>query len=167
MMEVRYVTAADNFLDMSDIYEKSWKFAYRGTIPDSYLDSIPKDRWVNSIASRHSLVMSENDQIIGTASFGKSRWAQYGDYGEIFSIYLLPQYMGKGYGQYLLNTCVKELQKSGFHKIMLWVLEENQRARKFYEKNGFLCADIFLNDTIGGKNLREVMYVLTDSGFEN
>ena len=100
-MKVRYVTASDNFLNMSEIYEKSWKFAYRGMIPDSYLDSIPKDRWVNSIASRHSLVMSENDQMIGTASFGKSRWAKYSDYGEIFSIYLLPQYMGRA----TVNIC--------------------------------------------------------------
>lgn len=67
--------------------------------------------------------------------------------------------MGKGYGQYLMDACVDELNKSGFHKIILWVLEENQRARKFYEKNGFVCTDNFLDDNIGGKNLREIMYI--------
>lgn len=166
-MEVRYVNAKDNFLDISEIYEKSWKFAYRGMIPDGYLDSIQKGRWANCIADRHNLVMTENNQMIGTASFEKSRWKQYCDCGEIVSIYLLPAYMGKGYGQYLLNACVKELRKNGFRKIVLWVLEENQRARRFYERNGFLCTNIFMKDTIGGKDLREVMYVLTDPGLES
>ena len=159
-MEVRYVTAKDNLLDISEIYEKSWKFAYRDMIPEVYLNSIPTGYWANRIADRQNLVITENNQAIGTAGFRKSVWEQYGDCGEIVSIYLLPAYMGKGYGQYLLSACVEELRKSGFHKIILWVLEENQRARKFYEKNGFICTDIFMNDNIGGKDLREIMYVL-------
>ena len=161
-MEIRYVTPIDNPLDISEIYEKSWKYAYRNIIPTDYLDNIPAGHWANSInkAGMHSLVITENNHIIGTASFCKSRWEQYSEYGEIVSIYFLPEYMGKGYGQYLIDACVDELNKSGFHKIILWVLEENQRARKFYEKNGFVCTDNFLDDNIGGKNLREIMYIL-------
>ena len=41
------------------------------------------------------------------------------------------------------------------------LLEENSRARRFYEKNGFTCSGEFMNDTIGGKELREVMYTYT------
>lgn len=161
-MEIRYVTSMDNPLDISEIYEKSWKCAYRDIIPTDYLDSIPKGRWANSITKvgMHSLVITENNRIIGTASFCKSRWKQYNEYGEIVSIYFLPEYMGKGYGHYLLNACIEELKKSGYHKILLWVLEENQRARKFYENNGFVCTDNILYDNIGGKDLREMMYLL-------
>ena len=97
--------------------------------------------------------------LLGTASFCKSRWEEYSDYGEIVSIYFLPEYIGKGYGSLLLKRCVEELQQRGFDKMLLWVLEDNCRARSFYEKNGFLCAEVFLEDNIGGKDLREALYL--------
>ena len=159
---IRYVTSTDNLSETSEIYEKSWKYAYRDIIPSDYLDSIPSGHWASSITKdgMHRLVMTENNRIIGTASFCKSRWEQYKDCGEIVSIYFLPEYIGKGYGQYLLNACVDELRKLGFHSIILWVLEENERARRFYEKNGFVCTENVLEDNIGGKALREIMYEL-------
>lgn len=132
-MEIRYVTSLDNPLDISEIYEKSWKYAYSDIIPSDYLDSIPKGRWANSITKvgMHSLVLTENNHIIGTASFCKSRWEQYSEYGEIVSIYFLPEYMGKGYGHYLLNACIEELKKSGFHKILLWFLMKTKEPENF------------------------------------
>jgi len=66
--------------------------------------------------------------------------------------------MGKGYGNYLLKKCVDELKSLGYDKILLWVLEDNLKARRFYEKNGFICSDEYIDDNIGGKDLREVMY---------
>ncbi|MCM1577435.1 MAG: GNAT family N-acetyltransferase [Ruminococcus sp.] len=66
--------------------------------------------------------------------------------------------MGKGYGSLLLKSCVGELSGLRFTKLLLWVLEDNKPARKFYEKNGFICTDEYMNDCIGGKVLREVMY---------
>ena len=105
-----------------------------------------------------SLVLLENGRIIGTAAICKSRWEKYSDYGEIVSIYLLPEYIGKGYGASLLEKCVEELKNLGFDRILLWVLEENSRARSFYERNGFTCSGEYMNDTIGGKELKEVMY---------
>lgn len=159
-MEIRYINQSDNLLEISNIYESSWKYAYKDIIPQDYLDSIPTGRWANSInrIGMNNLVVIENGNIIGTASFCKSRWEQYSNYGEIVSIYFLPAYMGKGYGQHLMKKCIEELNVLGYDNILLWVLEDNQRARRFYEKNGFTCSDIILNDNIGGKELREIMY---------
>jgi len=159
-MEIRYINQGDNLLEISNIYENSWKFAYKGIIPQDYLDSIPKGRWANSInkTGMNNLVLIENGIILGTASFCKSRWEHHNDYGEIVSIYFLPEYMGKGYGGHLLKRCMEELKTFGFNKLLLWVLEDNMRARRFYEKNGFVCSDEYMNDNIGGKELREVMY---------
>lgn len=70
--------------------------------------------------------------------------------------------MGKGYGKHLFKRRVEELKALGYDKIILWVLEDNKRARTFYEKNGFSCCEIFMDDNIGGKNLREVLYRLGD-----
>ncbi len=156
-MEIRYITQKDNLLEISSIYERSWKHAYKNMIPQAYLDSIPSGQWVNKTGMNH-LVVIEDGQMIGTAGFCRSRWEKYSDYGEIVSIYFLPAYMGKGYGRLLLNRCMEELKQCGFDKILLWVLEENHRARKFYEKNGFICSEVFREDTIGGKDVREVLY---------
>ena len=49
--------------------------------------------------------------IIGTASFCKSRWEKFSEYGEIVSIYFLPDYIGKGYGNHLLRKCIEELKE--------------------------------------------------------
>ncbi len=159
-MEIRYIRQNDALSEISSIYEKSWKSAYRGIIPQDYLDSIPKGRWADSItkAGMHSLVMTDGGKMIGTASFCRSRWEQYSDFGEIVSIYFLPEYIGRGYGALLLQHCTEELNRLGFRRLLLWVLEDNTRARIFYEKNGFICSGEYLNDEIGGKPLREVMY---------
>lgn len=74
------------------------------------------------------------------------------------SIYFLPQYIGKGYGKLLLDAVVGELEQLGFHDIFLWVLEDNLRARRFYERAGFISTENYLDDTIGGKELREIQY---------
>lgn len=159
-MEIRTVGKNDDMLEISNIYESSWKFAYKDIIPQNYLDSIPKGRWAGSITKdgMTSFVLLENGRMIGTAAICKSRWGQYSDYGEIVSIYLLPDFIGHGYGSFLLKRCIEELNSLGFDKILLWVLEDNIRARRFYEKNGFVCSEIYLNADICGNALREVMY---------
>lgn len=160
-MEIRYVAQNDCLSEISSIYEKSWKYAYKGIIPQDYLDSIPTGRWADNIhkAGRKNLVMIEDGLMIGTAAFCQSRWKKYSNYGEIVSIYFLPEYIGKGYGRLLLNKCMEELKQCGFGKVLLWVLEDNHRARSFYEKNGFRCFEVFMEDHIGGKELREILYV--------
>ena len=50
-----------------------------------------------------------------------------------------------GYGRRLLNKCMEELKQYGFSKVLLWVLEDNHRARKFYEKNGFVYSGVFID----------------------
>lgn len=67
--------------------------------------------------------------------------------------------MGKGYGKILMESVVAELKRQGYENIFLWVLEENIRARHFYEQFGFTLTDDFMEDQIGGKDLREVRYI--------
>lgn len=159
-MEIRPMTQADDRFAISHIYEESWKFAYKGIIPQSYLDSIPVGRWASYLDEdgRNSLIMIEHDTFIGTASYCKSRFSDFDGFGEIVSIYFLPQYIGKGYGKQMLDAVINELALLGCRDIFLWVLEDNLKARKFYEKAGFVLSDNYLEDNIGGKSLREVSY---------
>lgn len=160
-MEIRYMIATDDRMMISNVYEESWKFAYKNIIPQDYLDSIPKGNWVSGLDNhdRKTLVCIDNGKIIGTSSFCKSRFVQFQDWGEIISIYLLPDYVGKGYGKILMEATLSELKKQGYKNVFLWVLEENNRARAFYEQYGFLLTDDIFDDNIGGKDLREVRYV--------
>lgn len=159
--EIRYLEPADNRTAISKIYEESWKYAYRGIIPQDYLDSIPKGQWVSGLddPNRKTLICIEHGSFIGTSSFGRSRFEKFGDWGEIISIYLLPDHMGKGYGKVLLQASISELKKSGYKNIFLWVLKDNMRARSFYERFGFLRTDDYLDSQIGGKTLQEIRYI--------
>lgn len=96
--------------------------------------------------------------FIGTSSYCKSRFPDFSDFGETVSIYFLPQYIGKGYGKLLLDAVIGELEQLGFDEIFLWVLEDNLKARKFYEKAGFTLSGNYLDDNIGGKELRVIQY---------
>ncbi len=160
-MEIRPITPTDDRMAISGVYEESWKFAYRGIVPQDYLDSIPRGRWlpVFDVPGRHTLICMDNGRIVGTVGFGPSRIDRLDGWGEIISIYLLPDSMGKGYGTALMNAALSECRRLGYDNIFLWVLEENTRARAFYERLGFLPTDDCLTDTIGGKELREVRYI--------
>lgn len=160
-MEIRPLRETDDRLAVSRIYEESWKSAYRGVIPQAYLDAIPVGRWAanRDQGGRRSLVLEEEGQLIGVACAGPSRWPDYPDFGEIVSLYLLPAFVGRGYGKALLAAAVETLADLGCRDALLWVLEENRRARRFYERAGFASNGDFMDDEIGGKPLREVLYL--------
>ena len=104
--------------------------------------------------------MLDGDKIVGTSSYCCSRFLDMKDYGEIISIYLLPEYTKKGYGKLLLQKAIDGIKGLGFSNVFLWVLEENTNARNFYEKFGFLPQDKYLKDNIGGKELKEMLYTI-------
>ena len=159
-MEIRRLRTGDDRAEISRVYEESWKTAYKGIIPQEYLDSIPEGGWASGLdqPSRHTLLCTCEGRIVGTASFSKSRFEHLPSSGEIISIYFLPEYTGRGYGKALLNAAINELQQMGFYDIFLWVLEENLPARGFYEKIGFAFSGEFTQTHIGGKLLREMRY---------
>ena len=161
LVEIRYITPADDIMAISRIYEESWKYTYKGLIPQDYLESIPEGRWVANLENSNwsTLVCVDNGRIEGTSSFCESRFSQFSGWAKIISIYLLPDYMGRGIGKALFDSVIVELKKMGYRNIFLGVLEENLRARKFYEKEGFIMTDAYLDDNIGGKDVREIRYI--------
>lgn len=161
MIEIRPIVGSDSLMDISGIYERSWKSAYRGMIPDVYLDGIPEGKWADGLQNSHlhSLVMIKDGKMIGTSAYCASRMESMPGYGEIVSIYLLPEYTHQGYGGRLLTAALSQLEEMGYQDVFLWVLEENMAARKFYEEFGFRASGLNLKDNIGGKDLREVQYI--------
>ena len=96
-MEIRPLRETDSRLEISRIYEESWRSAYRGLVPQAYLDGIPAGHWAEALdrADWTTLVMLDGGKPVGTSSVGPSRWPEHPEFGEIVSLYLLPEYMGR------------------------------------------------------------------------
>lgn len=79
------------------------------------------------------------------------------DTAELICIHSLPQFWGQGYGSHMIQHVLKEAKNAGYDRLVLWVFESNERARRFYEKHGFCLTDR-VKETLGAK---EVMYAIT------
>ena len=72
-------------------------------------------------------------RVIGFSTGGKERTGKYEMYtGELYAIYLLEEYQGKGMGRLLVQSVVDDLKEKEFNSMLIWALEENPACR-FYE----------------------------------
>ena len=75
-------------------------------------------------------------------------WSTFneGGYAELICIHSLQDKWRKGYGSKMMNAVLQDISTAGFSKVMLWVFEDNKRARRFYEAHGFTtCGKLKLN----------------------
>lgn len=159
-MEIRRMRV-DEADEISRIYAASWRTAYRGIVPQKYLDNLNDLRWSPKLADtpQRSYVLLDGERYIGTSCISPARDEKMAGWGEVISLYLYPECSGRGFGRALLGFCVGELQKAGFGRVYLWTLEENARARAFYERFGFSLDGGKITCVIGGKTLAECRYV--------
>ena len=156
-MKLRPLCERDDLAAVGRIYLRSWQYAYRGLLPDAYLDSLTEERWAENLLlpGRRSLLLLDGETPAGTASYGPSRFPEWQGYGELISLYLLPEYIGRGYGRQLFAAAERGLLELGFTRFFLWVLEGNVRARRFYERMGLRPSGVSRTDVIGGREVRE------------
>lgn len=163
-MHVRKATA-DDVADISRIYALSWKTAYKGMVPQAFLDDLKEDNWMPMFrrylkdGSICALMICDGEEAVGCTAFGRSRDEKLHDWGEIVSVYLLPDYFGLGHGEALLKGAMDALVQQGYRHIYLWVLRGNDRARRFYEKHGFVCSGDECTVEIMGQSLVDLRYV--------
>src|SRR5215831_1657889 len=60
-----------------------------------------------------------------------------GDVGELYALYLLPAWWSAGVGRALMTSVLDTLRSHRYRRVVLWVLADNARARRFYERAGF------------------------------
>ncbi|MFB0920937.1 MAG: GNAT family N-acetyltransferase [Oscillospiraceae bacterium] len=163
MLEIRHCGEGDDIDEISRIYALSWKTAYRGLIPDDYLDSISETRWSPLLRteSNRLLLALEDGKPVGASTYCEAREEKMKGWGEIISLYLLPSHYRKGIGSKLFSAAIAALTDEGYSEIYLWVLEGNQAARAFYERNGFICSGDINADNIGGAAVNELRYIKT------
>ena len=78
MIKIRRITPGDSRLEISNIYEQSWKSAYKGIVPQEYLDSIQQGRWASKVNNPlwTTLVCELDGKLIGTSSVCRSRFEE-------------------------------------------------------------------------------------------
>ena len=146
-----------------------WQDAYKGIIPDDYLKNMPAQLEKRAEWNRQTLsdpgdceyqCATYDDEMIGRLVYSKCRDEDKYETnsGEIHAIYLLATYWDKGYGKQMMDFAINELTKAGYKEVIVWVLKDNNRARRFYEKYGFVLDGANKEIEIG-KPLVEVRYV--------
>ncbi|HYF83501.1 MAG TPA: GNAT family N-acetyltransferase [Clostridia bacterium] len=151
--------------DLGLIHSQAWRVEYKNIIPDEILDKYTPSRreehFKNAIIykTEETAVIESSGKVIGFITLGRSRDSDStSECGEVWGIYISPDYWRRGFGTILLNWGLRELGLRGFIKVTLWVLEDNKNARSFYEKQGFKF-DGTVKEIEIGKQLNEVRYV--------
>lgn len=182
-MEKRLATRSDQRIDidhrvmvrtasLSDVsaiavlHLASWRTAYRGIVPDEYLRDVTLEgrqaRWTRALSapeSRHTdtLVAVHRDEVIGVCSFGP-REDGIASTGEIHSLHIQPERRRAGLGTLLFDNAVRRLAERRFVIAVLWVLEANAGARRFYEVLGWLPTGEQRVEDRDGHAIPEVRY---------
>ena len=126
---------------IANVHFKSWNGAYCGIISHKALSMMIARRdhkwWASAIRrSTTVLVVEMGGEIVGYATLGRNRARELPQQGEIYELYILPEYQGVGLGTRLFNTARRRLTEHGLTGLVVWSLEDNANAMSFYEGSG-------------------------------
>ena len=167
-IQIREATPTDA-PGIARVHVDAWRSSYAGVVPEEILSGLSYSEretlWDDILTSpdtdRRCFVAETRDaqdaKIVGFASAGQESDDHEGYEGEIYAIYLLEDFQRIGLGRRLFQSAAKRLLDDGIKSMLLWVFEENHRARRFYESlGGELVArkDV----TIGGAEVVEIAY---------
>lgn len=147
----------------------AWQAAYRGLMPDGYLDAMGegRERAAERLRERLSdpagslmLVVEDDDRrVVGMSVYGPARDdGEPRSCGQLHAINLEPRMWGTGLGQALLAEAQLRLAADGYWEAYLWVVDGNARARRFYERSGWRCDGGTKLDDDFGTGVTEVRY---------
>ena len=146
------------------VHVSSWQAAYRGLLPQAFLDSMSAQRshqtWTHILTrgAQDVRVAEATGELGGFIATGARADDPSDDaVGELWAIYLLPDWWGTGTGSALHQAGIDALA-SRFDEAILWVLDGNARARAFYERHGWRADGERKTATIGGAAVDEVRY---------
>jgi ribosomal protein S18 acetylase RimI-like enzyme len=152
----------DDAQAMGRLHVRAWQAAYRGSMPDAYLDGLnAADRaqmWREGMARRPDnppLVAVLDGLVVGHAACGPTNDPDGA--GELYSINVDPDEWGSGAGRALLAAAETRLATS-FDLAVLWVLPANDRARRFYERAGWVVDAAERTADVLGVTVPEIRY---------
>ncbi len=154
--------------DIAEVQVSSWRTAYRGLLPQRYLQELDvkqhAEAWRYRLGSHEGLelctfVAERGDLVIGFISLYPSRDedADPTKIGEVTAVYTRPDHWGTGAGRQLMRLAHAWLA-GRFESATLWVLDRNERARGFYEAEGWRADGTVKHDESRGFPVVEVRY---------
>jgi GNAT superfamily N-acetyltransferase len=121
----------------------SWRTSYRGILPEAVLAQIDVDQraasWRRVLTDRSLFALVAYDtthhDIVGLCDCGPSR--SDGRYtGEIYRFYLEHHARRHGLGREMFERVTDWLRAQDRRSLIIWVLDNNHHARRFYEAMG-------------------------------
>jgi GNAT superfamily N-acetyltransferase len=143
---------------------ETWQTAYRGTVPDAFLDGIDAAeraaRWRERFAERRTTWVAEAaGDVVGFVAFGPCRDDDASsDVGELYAVYVLADRWRRGIGTALHDVCLTELRRAGFGEATLWTLDAIPAAKTFYERLGWAPDGAVVSRDFAGTELAIVRY---------
>lgn len=153
---------------IATVHVETWRVAYVGIIPAEVLDGLSVDqrsvKWEETLAGLGSgervEVAEDGGRVVGFAFTGACRDEDAFGLGELYAIYVSPSHWGAGVGPALVASARQALIEAGHDRAVLWVLEDNKRARSFYERDGW-APDGAVKSYGDGGGVRAVRYRVT------
>jgi len=164
MMLVRQAYPSDA-PSIARVHVETWRATYAGLLPDRVLSGMREEthraswtRLLKSPRSRELVLVAEEDGVgvVGFVSAGSVRTRLEHYDGEIYTLYVAPDYQNQGVGSRLLETALQRLDEQDMRGVMLWVLARNP-SRFFYEAMGG-TAVASRKERLWGVVLRELAY---------
>lgn len=154
-MNVRSATIEDAAA-IAQIHVAAWQAAYKGLLPDDLLANLSvenRERYWHSTLEQGAMpifVAEDDGAVCGFASCGPTRDDDLDaqTMAELQTLYLTPDMIGKGYGKALMVRVIETLREQGFAEVMLWALDGNARAIRFYEGGGFVADGQVKTETV-------------------
>jgi ribosomal protein S18 acetylase RimI-like enzyme len=143
-VELREARRGDE-LRVAELHVRSWQEAYSGLMPAEFLAALdPRDRaeryrFEDGEGPTTVLALDQGGALLGFATFGPSRDEDLPDHGEVIALYVDPARHRGGIGRLLMAEARRRLGAAGYAEAFLWVLDGNDRAREFYEREGWVA----------------------------
>lgn len=139
-IDIRRAEPADA-QDVADVHVSAWMGAYSGLIPHRALSSMLARRgaawWESAIRRAASVLVIEiGGEIVGYATFGRNRARELPQEGEIYELYIRPEYQGLGLGTRLFDAAREAMRDHGLKGLVVWALEDSALAMGFYAGHG-------------------------------
>jgi GNAT superfamily N-acetyltransferase len=142
-MQIRRAEAADA-QGIAEVHVSVWQVGYAPWVDAAYAETLSVRtstmRWLASLADplqADTLVAIEDGRIVGWTGYGVNRNGVGLHVGEVYGLYVDPDYWGAGIGAELLADATRALAEAGFETAILWTLDADRLAREFYEERGW------------------------------
>jgi ribosomal protein S18 acetylase RimI-like enzyme len=147
---------------IAEVHARTWRVAYEHVFGADLLAARTPDvaLWEGVLArGRSDVFVADDGAVVGFASTGESRDVDAA--AELYALYVLPNGWGTGAGTALMRAGLDAMRARFSGEAVLWVLEDNPRARRFYEREGWTVDGARKEEEWLGVPISEVRYRIT------